>query len=835
MHSIKVLEKKGCTRARLREIFTSQGLPDAPANCTDNESQTFCTDHGVKDMDEYGKKRERANANATIRRRFEDKVRSRVFEGIANNAKNSRPCQAVDMAWDGQPIQRETIPLMMWATGKITNNTALFGALCQANGCNPAEPTAAVTKFFKKLPDGQNMGELDVPRICEITIDLMRSYITRIHAGVDSLWSNLYPLYKYNPRSSDAVAQLRGDALTQRVDIISESYNYRHLDSQCRRDMLLYGRSIKFPRGAWDRKTSWRFKPTNTGEPSEEIESYVVREGVDFVNPNPNRVFCGLDAPLANVNSDTGPSYLGYWGITRYGSLLDCSSDYFNTSHICSSSGWLNLVTQYNLFFWYYFDPKVLAWPNLTEAAPSLFNDRDARIGFYSAACRDNGVLVTEYFERINPKVEGIGDYDAEVWVRLTVAGDYTIIHAEFMPSIPAAYGAVNWNDNRVDNQSIGMSLLGYQDQASNITSHMLMQIRSSLVQLWLIDKDSLEEPIRKAIESNAANASWWVDPKVLVYSATKLRDLGITDPRQAFAIIQSNVSNVVEDGYKALSQLLNLADRLLILSPNELGQPNPREVSAQEVSQIGNSVQSISAFRQQGPREQVAATKQLVYESLVCCATDKFRVPVEGKYTNRTLKAAGFTVDKSSGVETDVKDDQVIPVKTPLLGNLQSLVYDYYFDDRDGAERVLNTQGATVVMQLLQSLLKIPGVPQKMGMKNIYDAANVVIRMSGAPWNFQLGMADGEDDKIQPEGQPPEQQQQSQQLVAQMAGRIQRLEQILSKVLPGAAAALSAPPAGGPPGAPPPAGAPPAPPSPPPAAAPAAPGAVLQDNPPPA
>jgi hypothetical protein len=830
MHSLRVLDKKGCSRARLREIFTAKGLPSPPVNCTDNESQEFYSKHGCKDSGEFNEKKTRCDKNATIRQRFEDKIRSRVFEGIANNAKNSRPCQAVDLAWDAAPIQRETIPLMMWATGKITNTTALFGALCSSAGCTPDAPTDSVKRFFKKVPEKDSMGELDVPRICDFQVDLMRSYVTRIHAGIDALWSNLYPLYKYNPRSSDAVAQLRGDALTQRVDIISESYNYRHLDSQCRRDMILYGQSIKFPRGAWDRKTSLRFKATNTGQESEETESYVVREGLDLVNPNPNRVFRDMSAPFANVNSDTGPSYLGYWGINRYGVLLDSSADYFNIDHICSSSGWLNLVSQFNLFFWYYFDPKVLAWPGMSEAAPALYNDREARIGYYSAACRDNGVLITEYFERINPKVEGIGDYDAEVWVRLTVAGDYTVIHAEFMPSIPAAYGAINWNDNRVDNQSIGMALLGYQDQASNIISHMLMQIRASLVQLWLIDKDSLEEPIRKAIEANAMNANWWVDPKVLVYSATKLRDLGITDPRSAFAIIQSQVSNVVESGYKSLAQLLNLADRLLILSPNELGQPNPREVAAREVQEISTSVQSISAFRQQGPREQVAATKQMIYESLVGCATDRFRVPVEGKYTKRTLQAAGFTIAPDSQVDADMKDEQVVPVKTPIMGNLRSLVYDYYFDDRDGAERVLNTQGATVVMQLLQSLLKIPGVPQKMGMKNIYDAANLVIRMSGAPWNFQFSLADGEDAALPPEGPPPEQraqQQQMTQLVEQMAGRIQRLEGILAKLM-GATAPTGATP---PPGAPPPAPSPESPVGGPPPS----PGAALLDEPPPA
>lgn len=840
MNDPKVLEKLGCTRQRLRDIFTSDGLPDVPQNCSDEDLRTFHEKYGAKNSDDYTKRKTKADADATIRRRFEDKIRSRVFEGIANNARNSRACQAVDMAMDAQPIQPFTIPLMMWATGKIKSNWDFFSGLCGAYGCDPQNPSTTVKTFFKKTPTENNMGDLNVPRICDFQVDLVKSQMSRIHANLDALWSNIWPLYKYNPRSSDAVAQLRGDALTQRIDMISEGYNYRHLDSQCRRDMLKYGQAFQFPRRAWDRQIGLRFKKSNTGEPTDEVESYVKREGLDMVNPPAPRVFRDMSAPFANVNSDTGPRYMGYWGIARYGTLLDSRDSYFNIDHICSSSGWLNLVSQFNLYFWYYFDPKVLAWPNLSEAAPALYNDREARIGFYSAACRDNGVLVTEYFERINPKVEGIGEYDADVWIRLSVAGDYTVINAEFLPSIPCAYGAINWDDSRVDNQSVGMALLGFQDQASNIVSHMLQQLRASLVQLWLIDKDSLEEEIRKELEKNAANATWWIDPKVLIYSATKLKDLGIQDPRMAFSIVQNQMTGVLEAGYKSLAQLLGLCDRMLVMSPNELGQPNPREVAAREVQEISTSVQSMSSFRQQGPREQVAAKKQMLYESTVCCATDAFRVPIEGSYTRRTLKAAGFTVDpivdeakrkKEETNDVETQDSQVVPVKTPIMGNLRNLVYDYYFDDRDGAERVLNTQGATVVMQLLQSLLKVPGVAQKMGMKNIYEAANLVIRMSGAPWPFKFELPDGEDQQIPPEGPPPEQQQAAQaqqqqaaQIINNLASRVQRLEAMLSKLLGGPPPADGGAPPPGPPGAP------PAPPTggPPPS------GAAMLENPPP-
>lgn len=785
MHYPAVLEHFKCTSARLREIFTSDLPGETPAAVALDRSTT---------AQEVAKT---PKTNGEIRRRFESKIRSRLIDGIGNNLRSARPNQAVDMAWDAAPIQRDSIPLMLWAQGKIKIEGAggLFDQLC---GKNTPPDSATAQKWFTKDPKSNEL-KVNTSRICETPIDLVKSYITRRHAALNALWSNIYPQLKYDPRGTDDVSQLRADALTQRVDIMADDYNYRHFFGQARRFMLLYGYSVAFPRTAWDRQTSWRFKPTNTGEPGTEVESYVDREGVQFVLPHPSRIGYDLSSPLADINTDTGPSFIFYWDVTRYGTLLEPSAPYYNLNHIFVSDGWVELATQFSEFFFYYFDPKTLAWPNTDNQDPTLVNDRSARIGRYTSEGRDQGILLTHYFEKINPKVEGIGDYDSEVWVHLTVAGDCTVIGAEFMPSRPAVYGAINWNDNRLSNQSMGMSLLAYQDQASNIVSHMIQQLRSSLVQLWLIDKDSLEPEIREEVTKNAKNASWWVDPKFLIYSATKLKDLGIMDPGQAFRIIQNNIPGVIENAIKALAQLLNLADRLLILSPNELGQPNPREVSAREVSDIATSVQSMYAFINEGPREQMAAVKELVFESLVTCGTQSFRVPIIKRYSKDVVEKAGFRIPD----DVVLPKDDIVPVKTPIMGNLKDLVYDYYFDSRDGAERVLNTQGAQVVMQLLQTMLQIPPLAQKMGIKNIYDAANIVIRMSGAPWNFQFELDGGDSGEM-----PQDEQKQNSQLQAVMT-QLQRMEQVMMQSLhvPPAMLGLTAPPGAAP--APGPAGAP--------------------------
>lgn len=728
----KILARFGCTNERLREIFTASRCGEIlPEDATDEQKAA----------------RNRQEKNHKIRRRFEEEIRSNMLEGIATNCRNARPCQAVDMAWDAAPIARETVPLLLWAMGKI-NVPQLWDTLCRDVG----ETTAAT--FFKKKPTSSEIVNPQIPRICDVKIDIVKSYVTRRLAALDALWANQYPLFSYDPRGAEAVAMLRADALTQRVDIMADGYNYRHLGTQTRRDMLLYGQSIVFPRSAWDRQISWRFKPTNTGEPGDEVESYITREGLDFVNPHPGRVAYDLSAPLANINTDTGPKWIFYWDIMRYRNLYDDTSKYFNIDQIWFSENWTQLTAMFPEFFGYYFDPCVLAWPDLNGTDPTLINDRAARTGVYAIEWKDKGVLVLPYFRKINPKVEGIGDYDAEVWIKLMVAGDNTVIAAEWLPSLPAAYGGINWNDSKIANQSMAMALLSYQDQASNIWSHAIQQLRVSFMMLVLLDTDSLDEKTLQKMEEEALNGRWWIYPHILKYSAKKLADLGIHDPSKSFQIIQAEIQGTMEAAFAAMGQLLNTCDRLMILSPNELGQPNPREVAAREVQEIANSVAAISAFNNEGPREQVGAMKEMIYESLICCAQETVRLPVEGRYTKAVIKAAGFTVPDD--IDKEVEDNQAVPVGTPVLGSLKNLRYDYIFTSRDGAERPQNIKGAQIIQQLLGSLAPIPGVLEALGKKGLYGWVNTVIRMSGAPMNDQLQVASGEDDALMAAGGTP-------------------------------------------------------------------------------
>jgi hypothetical protein len=721
-----VLEKTGVTALRLREIFTDRD-----------------------DVSENGK----------IRKKIEERIRSRMTEGWSQGMKNGPLWQAIDMAWDSTPIQPQTIPLMLWAQGKITFD----------NFVKEARAEGSPLKQFCREDKGQL--KVDLPRLYEVSINLIRSYVTRRLAAQCARFSNLWPYFRYEPRGTDDVAKLRGDALSQRMDIMADQYNYRHFFPQSYRHMFLYGRAVIFPRCAWDIEHGWKVKVGNIPDNEEPLESYVEREGLDLVCPHPSRIYRDTSAPLPNINTNNGPRWIGFWDIMPYRDIR--GGDYYNCDKVSTSGTWVDLVAANGSYFNYYYDAKVLTWPALTD--PTLGNSRSHAVGLYGESDEDKGVVVGQHFELINPKQAGIGTLNANVWFRFSVAGDGTVIGAEPMPSLPAVYGGMNENDDRLVNTSMAMELMPFQDQLTNLFSQMLMNIRAGMVQIWAIDKDALDPEMVKHVEDTLKIKDYYTQPQAFIYSGSKLREIGVANPgdnpRAIIQIIQAQVQTSVDASMKAIGDVLNMADRILVLSPNEIGQPNPREVSAREVTEISSTTNSIASFISDGIDEQRAAVKKLLYESLICNSTSTFTVPVINRYMSDTIKRAGLDWVKTSPADAD--PNAIVRVESQIIGKASDLVYDYYFDSRDGSERSVSSQSAQVLSTLVGQVLQVPEIAQALGKKRILEIFAEIFRLSGAAYDLKLEIEDGESDMVPPaEG-------------SDLAAKVAQIEQILAKLLP--------------------------------------------------
>lgn len=755
----KVLEKTGCTTARLKDIFT----------CTDATSD-----------------------NGKIRKRFEEMIQSRVQAGFGFSLRFARKWQAVDIAWDSTPIMDEGVPLMLWAQGKI-NQEDLIKEL---------RGTKCAHRYIREeVKDGKKVCHVDIPKFFETNINLIRSYCTRGMAAQTARFSSLWPYFKYETRGTDLVSKLRGDSLSEYVDGMADLYNYRHLFPQGYRHMFMYARSLAFVRSGWDQQTSWR--PKDSKVQDIELESYISREGVDFVIPHPSRVFWDTGSPLPNINTDNGPTYIGYWDIVPYGVLRN--GDYFNVDKVSYSSEIATLITGHPSFFTQYFDPCVMKWPDLVPD-PSAGNDRIRNIGRYSGNDVDKGCLLTQYFVKINPMREGISvrsqdgknpALDCDVWMRLVVAGDTTIVAGEFLSSTPAAYGGINENDDRLINQSRAMELMAFQDQLTNLWTQMLINIKTAAIQIYCFDKDVLDPESIKYIETSMKGDTLYNRPHALIYSGSKNREAGIaepsTNPSAVIKIVQANIQTTVQASMQAIGNLLNMVDRLMVISPNEFGQPNPREVSARETTEIASSTSAISSYVSDGIDEQRSALKRMIYEYAACNATNKIRIPVMDRYTVRTLREAGFEI--AEGVMGENADDNaIVPLKTAIFTTIDNLEYSYYFDSRDGADRASDAQGAQIIGTIMSQLLQVPGMLQAIGKRRLFEWANEVIRMSGAAYDLKLD--DSEDETIPVDGE-----------AGDLGSRVERIEQAMAQVLeilragqPGAAPGGAPTPAGPPP-----------------------------------
>lgn len=678
MVPLKHLKSKGLTRQRLKQIFTA----------TDTDS------------DEY-----------KIRRKLEKRIRSRVRSGVDNTAKNARLYLAVDLAWDGDAITKEVIPLLLFAQGKI-----------KVKECHQRLRDLGVSEEFVEFDKEQNVKSINMPRLYEVSINLVRSLLMRRIAAQSSRYSNLWPYFKYESRSTTMESRARASLLSARVDVMADQFGYRRQFVQGIRDMFLYSHTVMFPTCAWETHKETRIKKEREeyGDGGEvETERVIVREGIDFINPHPTRVYWDTSQPLSKLNTDTGPSYVGFWDIFRYGDIKD-DPGYFNRDKIAYSSWFPELIGAHPDMFSYYFAPDVIrSVPSEVKGGASTAlsqrNDRNMNIGTFADHEGDRGLCLANHYERINPKQEKICDFDGDVWVRFVTTADETVVFAEWLPSIPAIYGGINENDNRYANHSMAHDLLGFQDQLSNILSQLLRDMKTSMVQLWMVNKDVLDKDAQDYIKDAIKGDKMYQDPMAMLYSLSEYDALKL-DPERVIKLIEGNASRKVSEAFGAISELIALAERMMVLSPQEMGQNSQREASASEVVEIAKSVDTIYTYISDGVDEMRAGAKKLIYESLQGCSRSKLKVADREMYNKETLERIGMTVE----------DGQVI-------GDIEHMAHEYTFNSRDGAERTSNVEAAKTLLTSLNNLYPIEEFREYIGKKRLATMFGEIFRMTGS------------------------------------------------------------------------------------------------------
>lgn len=728
MIDLDVLKKHGVTNERLREFFT--------ATTPHHRSVS-----NLKKKDP--EKLERIERDVQERKRFEEMVQDWMDEHITRSLRNHTIYSAVDIAWDSQPIQKAVLPLIQYAQGRIDTKQA-----AEALQDLPEGQT-----YIKKNADG-SVSSIDLPRFFEVNINLIRSVITRRTAAQSNKYNNSWPFYKCEPRSSTMVGKLRADLLNQRADIMADQYGHRHSQTQETRDMLKYGHCVSFPRASWEREVQWRKAKRDAAFDSGEFgtEKYVVKEGIAWVNPHPARIFWDNNSPLSSLNTDTGCEYVGFWDVTRWGAIRD-NPAFFNQSSVGyanATHSWLS----YTPFYTQYFDRVIPPSPaNPPDAGAE--NDRKNNVGLYNGQEENVSAFITHIYVKMIPQKWGIGSYPYPIWIHVQTAGDGgTVVYADIMPSGPAAVYSFNEDDNRMVNLGMAHELMPYQDQLTNLFSQLLETAKADLFAIGILNTDVFpdDEKGREAMQEFAnimSGHNYYARPQIIKASLGKLKELGIdVNSDNVFKMVRSAPNTAITNIFNSIAQLIGMAERMMVMSPQEQGQPAPREISATEVNSIQGSTESMYSFISDAIDEAREAKKRIIYESIVAMGESEIALPVSSRYPRSVIEKAGFTVVEEDGGEGIPANDITV------RGSKRSLVHEYIFTSRDGGERSSNSQAAQVLVQLMQAMGSLHPAAQTailsaMGKTKVFEWVNSVFMMADSGFSPNLEVRPGEGDEL--------------------------------------------------------------------------------------
>lgn len=747
MVDIQVLRSKGLDNKRLKEIFTSKDKDGfTPMQAGSSPRRRFARGDLASANNQFSQLLNLSDnpSDFELRQFFEERIMMRLDEAWDRSFESYRLYSAVDIAMDAAPINQFNWPLMLLAQGHID----LQQCYTQVNQLS-SQVAGEIFEFNKDSP-GKPF-KVNFPKFAEVSYSLVHSLVTRRVAAVSTPISTRFPFVKYDSRSTSMVGKLKAELMTQRAEIMADQFGYRHDIVQSVRDASCYSHQVEFCRSSWDRsyQTLKVKKPvdgaTGAGADGTDIETkrVLVKEGIDFTAPHPTRVFYDIEYPLAKLNSDTGPTYVGYWDVKRFGDIRS-SDAYFNRDAVEMDPAAWELFTNNRSYFQQYADTIVFPSSDRLGNIQSMGNDRKSMIGYYADSDDDVSVTVTEYFEKVNPSKIGLADYDGDVWLRLVVGGDRTIIFAEVMPSSPAVVYSYNENDSRLYSPSFAHAVMPYQDQVSNLLTQLLEVQIQGLTKIFELNKDGMDEASIQEFEDSIKGKRYESAKNILVkFSAQKALDVGI-DKRseQRIKVVEISTVEKTTEIFKSIVQLLAFAERLLFFSPQELGQVAPREITATEANIVNNTTLGIRDFHTLGIEEGLAAKKRIICEATVAMGSDEIQLPVVSRFPRSVVQRLGAKI-----VETDGDPDTIETEKngrfTLQLGSAD-LLHDYAFTSRDGLDRPQSTAVAAAQIQLLQVISQSPQIQGVISNEKMMELINEIARNLGGGMDLKLELPEG-------------------------------------------------------------------------------------------
>lgn len=690
-----------------------------------------------------------------------EEIRDCVRNGIDRNRKDYRLFKAMDWSYDSPFYQVSYTQLR----GLINDNPDSKKVMSMINSWGLTHLLPVVVENGKECcnADGSKKRAVNLPVFFNIFVPIVMAYITIRWAKLFND-RNLIPFFKYEPVQFTKENRLRCEVITQVVQRMSSWFDYPADSKQTILQTLLYGFCINFPREAW-------FVEKQEDEAGKEK---IIREGLRFNMPHPSRVYYDLYHRLSSLNSNSGCCYTGYWELCRYKEIYD-NPMYWNKKRISyGAHDWFDMGVRDFLSEVF---PCGMSFPTAESDGVGGVGalDRQSEAGYYSDGNANSATLLTQDFRRIIPKDYGLGTYEYPVWFRFVFASDSAVIWAE-----PLAYDrfptyAYDADFNRSRFRSLALEVMPFQDHISNFLTNWIVAVKQNLINPIFFDKEMVSTEAVTTLENRGLKEL--AGREFIPYSATQNYRFN-KDQRDAFHAPQLTHHNTSELA-TLISGVLNMLDRIMQLSPQEIGQPASHEQTAEETRVIAGNTSNRVTFTATFIDDGDYAKKVMLYDGLMAHGDEEITVGISSAFAsteaefNKLLKTLGFTIDDKSTYDPQNPEDM-----PKVTAKKSALRIEAFASTRDGSNRINNPAIADAMSKIVLAIAGNPFLIQSVGTVQLVELINQLIVASGTfPKEFRLrGKA------IDTTAPPEQQEQQAKEFAETLKGFAEQVKQSIDQ-----------------------------------------------------
>lgn len=597
-------------------------------------------------------------------------------------------------------------------------------------------------KTGKVLPGKQ----FNLPVFWHVIVPLAPAYLMiRVTKQVND--RNRDPYLKYEPFRDTADDRFRCQAITDWIRVMAKNYGYQHIGNQAVLKAGMYGDQLMFPQDEWHEEKQLQMVD---GKEKEKI----VREGMAYHFPHPSRTYWDRSHPVPSINTDTGCKWAGEWSVYRAGEVRN-NPKIWNKDELRFPK--LDLRQAYPAFFATVYSSCILKFPQECPGWSQLDREANVQDNWYNTAFDDFALVLTNHFEKVVPSEFGLGDYDYPIWTRVVMANDLTPVYAAPLPSIAPVYFGFAPEDNRLLGTSMLLELMWVQDHVSNLMTQTLLSVKQNLANFTFVNEDIVDEDAIRKLE-NLSEAQYR-GLNLFRYSDYKFR-MGQNDKKfESIQLPKHDVNGIIV----VMNALLGLAERINVISAQEMGAQATHEQSKAEIERLAASSSNKAAYFAFQIDKGFEAWKTQLYNYSMAYADEEVwvEIPAQEMLDVGRLEEMGFTVDETISRSDDGK--------VMLRAKKTALALQMFASPSMESQRLTDATMANAMVQLLTVALREQIVAGAIGAKQAVGLVNKVFEKFGFQEDFRLRAV------IDPQAEAAKQADQFQQQLQAMMGEVQK------------------------------------------------------------